>query len=203
MMTAACVRRSRILSRQLACAPKPMQLGKSSSVSSYYCHGSSRRGPPTSVQPCIPCAQRNCSGVYIAGSGFQAWAISVNLFYSPVIHIQAELGHSVITRGPYRILRHPAYFANIVAIPASALAIGSWMGLIPATLFCAITIWRARREDAFLQQRVHAFSSRENRSRSGRGLVAVAAVTCVEPSTCRPWSLCVAIVICDASIKTY
>ena len=96
-------------------------------------------------------------GMYIAGSGFQAWTISVNSFYSPVIHVQAELGHSVVTRGPYRILRHPAYFANIVAIPASALAIGSWIALIPATLFCAITVWRARREDAFLKQNLPGY----------------------------------------------
>jgi protein-S-isoprenylcysteine O-methyltransferase Ste14 len=96
--------------------------------------------------------------IYIASSGFQAWAISVNSFYSPVIHVQAELGHSVVTRGPYRILRHPAYFANIVAIPASAIAIGSWIALIPATLFCAITAWRARREDAFLKQCLPGYS---------------------------------------------
>jgi len=95
--------------------------------------------------------------LYMAGSGFQAWAISVNSFYSPVIHVQAELGHRVVTRGPYRILRHPAYFANIVAIPASALAIGSWIALIPAILFCAITVWRARREDAFLKQNLPGY----------------------------------------------
>src|SRR5258707_10032106 len=95
--------------------------------------------------------------MYIAGSGFQAWAMSVNSLYSPVIHVQTELGHSVVTRGPYRILRHPAYFANIVAIPASALAIGSWIALIPATLFCAITVWRARREDAFLKQNLPGY----------------------------------------------
>jgi protein-S-isoprenylcysteine O-methyltransferase Ste14 len=95
--------------------------------------------------------------MYIAGSGFQAWAMSVNSFYSPVIHVQAELGHSVVTRGPYRILRHPAYFANIVAIPASALAIGSWIALIPATFFCAITVWRAGREDAFLKQNLPGY----------------------------------------------
>jgi protein-S-isoprenylcysteine O-methyltransferase Ste14 len=95
--------------------------------------------------------------MYIAGSGFQAWAMSVNSFYSPVIHVQAERGHSVVTRGPYRMVRHPAYFANIVAIPASALAIGSWIALIPATLFCAITVWRARREDAFLKQNLPGY----------------------------------------------
>jgi protein-S-isoprenylcysteine O-methyltransferase Ste14 len=95
--------------------------------------------------------------IYVAGSGFQAWAMSVNSFYSPVIQVQAELGHSVVTRGPYRIVRHPAYFANIVAIPASALAIGSWIALIPAILFCAITVWRARREDVFLKQNLPGY----------------------------------------------
>jgi protein-S-isoprenylcysteine O-methyltransferase Ste14 len=95
--------------------------------------------------------------MYIAGSGFQAWAISVNSFYSPVIHLQSELGHGVVTSGPYRIVRHPAYLANIVAIPASAIAIGSWIALIPAILFCAITVWRARREDVFLKQNLPGY----------------------------------------------
>jgi protein-S-isoprenylcysteine O-methyltransferase Ste14 len=94
---------------------------------------------------------------YIAGSGFQAWAMSVNSFYSPVIHVQAEREHSVVARGPYRILRHPAYFANIVAIPASALAIGSWIALIPAILFCVLTVWRARKEDVFLKQNLPGY----------------------------------------------
>ena len=95
--------------------------------------------------------------MYVAGSGFQAWAMNVNSFYSPVIHVQSDRGHNVVTRGPYRILRHPAYFANIIAIPASALAIGSWIALIPAILFCAITVWRARREDTFLKQNLPGY----------------------------------------------
>jgi protein-S-isoprenylcysteine O-methyltransferase Ste14 len=95
--------------------------------------------------------------MYVAGSGFQAWAMRVNSFYSPVIQVQAEREHRVVTRGPYRILRHPAYFANIVAIPASALAIGSWIALIPAALFCAITVWRAGKEDAFLKRNLPGY----------------------------------------------
>jgi protein-S-isoprenylcysteine O-methyltransferase Ste14 len=95
--------------------------------------------------------------MYIAASGFQAWAMSVNSFYSPIIHIQAERGHSVVTQGPYGMLRHPAYFANIIAVPASALAIGSWIALIPAVACCAITVWRARREDDFLKQHLDGY----------------------------------------------
>jgi protein-S-isoprenylcysteine O-methyltransferase Ste14 len=94
---------------------------------------------------------------FIAASGIQAWAMSVNSFYSPVIHIQAERGHSVVTRGPYRFVRHPAYFANIIFVPASALAIGSWIALIPAAVFCAITVWRARREDVFLKENLAGY----------------------------------------------
>ena len=96
--------------------------------------------------------------MFLAASGFQAWAMSVNSFYSPVIHIQAERGHSVVTQGPYGILRHPAYFANIIAVPASALAIGSWIALIPAAVCCAITVWRARREDEFLKQHLDGYT---------------------------------------------
>jgi protein-S-isoprenylcysteine O-methyltransferase Ste14 len=81
----------------------------------------------------------------------------VNSFYSPLIRVQAERGHSVVTRGPYRILRHPAYFANIVAVPASALAIGSWVALIPAAVCCVFTVWRARKEDVFLKQHLAGY----------------------------------------------
>lgn len=95
--------------------------------------------------------------VFLAASAFQAWAMRVNSFYSPAIHIQAERGHSVITQGPYRIVRHPAYFANIIAVPASALAIGSWIALIPAITFCVVTIWRAQLEDTFLKQNLAGY----------------------------------------------
>ena len=78
-------------------------------------------------------------------------AMIVNPFFSPVIRIQAERGHHVIARGPYRWLRHPGYLAMLVAIPASAIAIGSWLALIPAAGFCAVIVRRARMEDQFLK----------------------------------------------------
>ncbi len=51
--------------------------------------------------------------VFATALGFQAWAMVVNPFFSPVIRIQAERGHCVITRGPYRWLRHPGYIAVV------------------------------------------------------------------------------------------
>ena len=69
--------------------------------------------------------------VFAASIGLQAWAMVVNPFFSPAIRIQSERGHCVVTRGPYRFLRHPGYLAMLLAMPASALAIGSWLALIP------------------------------------------------------------------------
>src|SRR3954452_658601 len=44
-----------------------------------------------------------------AGMGLSLWAMAANRFFSPVVRIQAERGHHLITAGPYRVLRHPGY----------------------------------------------------------------------------------------------
>jgi len=71
---------------------------------------------------------------------------------SPALRIQTERGHSVITSGPYQIVRHPGYFAMLVAVPASALAVGSWLALLPAFAFSAVIVRRTTLEDRYLRQ---------------------------------------------------
>lgn len=89
--------------------------------------------------------------VFAAALAFQGWAMVVNPFFSPVMRIQTDREHHVITCGPYRWLRHPGYLAMLIAIPAGALAIGLWVALIPAGGFCAVIARRARREEEFLK----------------------------------------------------
>lgn len=102
-----------------------------------------------------------------AALGLQVWAMIVNPFFSPVIRVQVERGHHVIARGPYRWLRHPGYLAMIIAIPASALAIGSWLALIPAAGFCVVIVRRARMEDGFLKQNLPGYIDYMERVRGG------------------------------------
>lgn len=80
----------------------------------------------------------------------QAWAMAVNPFFSPVVRIQSERAHHLVTNGPYRFVRHPGYFAMLIAMPASALAIGSWLALVPALAFSGVIARRAVLEDRFL-----------------------------------------------------
>jgi protein-S-isoprenylcysteine O-methyltransferase Ste14 len=105
--------------------------------------------------------------VFAAALILQAAAMIVNPFFSPALRVQAERGHLVITRGPYRFLRHPGYLAMLIALPASALAIGSWLALIPATGFCLIIVRRARKEDEFLKQNLSRYIDYMERVRGG------------------------------------
>ncbi len=89
--------------------------------------------------------------VFSAALAFQASAMIVNPFFSPVICLQKERNHRIVTRGPYRLLRHPGYLGMLLAIPASALALGSWLALIPGFAFSGVIIRRTACEDQFLK----------------------------------------------------
>ncbi len=49
-----------------------------------------------------------------------------NTFFSQVIRIQSDRGHTVATNGPYRHVRHPAYVGMILFEPALSILIASW-----------------------------------------------------------------------------
>jgi protein-S-isoprenylcysteine O-methyltransferase Ste14 len=109
--------------------------------------------------PWIPSNARLASLLlFAAASTLQMWAMVVNPFFSTDIRLQPERGQRTITRGPYRFLRHPGYLAMLLAIPASALAIGSCLGLVPAALFCVVILKRVRAEEQFLQRNLAGYT---------------------------------------------
>ncbi len=89
--------------------------------------------------------------LFSAAVALQAWAMIVNPFFSPVIRLQKERGHRPITHGAYQFVRHPGYLGMLFAMPASALALGSWLALIPGFAFSVLIIRRAACEDQFLK----------------------------------------------------
>jgi len=96
---------------------------------------------------------------FLLSGAFQTWAMIVNPFFSPVVRIQAERGHHLVLTGPYRLMRHPGYFAMCIAVPTSALAIGSWLALAPAAGFVAFIFRRAQLEDEFLMRNLPGYKS--------------------------------------------
>jgi protein-S-isoprenylcysteine O-methyltransferase Ste14 len=89
--------------------------------------------------------------VYLAANAVIIWAELENPFFSSAIRIQSERGQSVISTGPYAFIRHPGYAAGAGFLVSSALALGSWLSMLPAIVFSVALIRRARMEDAFLK----------------------------------------------------
>jgi protein-S-isoprenylcysteine O-methyltransferase Ste14 len=75
-----------------------------------------------------------------------------NTFLAPVVKIQKERGHKVISSGPYAIVRHPMYATALVFFAATALLLGSWYGLAGALLLAAWLVVRTALEDRELKR---------------------------------------------------
>jgi protein-S-isoprenylcysteine O-methyltransferase Ste14 len=78
------------------------------------------------------------------------WVMVHNAYLSAVVRIQDERGQTVVTTGPYRIVRHPMYTAICLMAVGVPLALGSWWALIPGGLVILTFVLRTYQEDRFL-----------------------------------------------------
>ena len=85
------------------------------------------------------------------------WAMMANRYFSPVIRIQVERGHLLITSGPYQYLRHPGYVGIIAGPLFCTLALGSWWALLPAAGVAALIVRRTAMEDKFLHRELEGY----------------------------------------------
>jgi protein-S-isoprenylcysteine O-methyltransferase Ste14 len=101
----------------------------------------------------------------ILGYTFAGWAFVENRFFSTVVRIQTDRGHMVCDSGPYRIVRHPGYAANILALPGIMLALGSVWTIIPVIVALIITAIRTALEDRTLQEELSGYRDYTHRVR--------------------------------------
>ena len=83
-------------------------------------------------------------------SGFMMWVMHENSFAAPVVKVQTERGHRVISSGPYAVVRHPMYSGGVVFFVGAALLLGSWWGLVMSPLFAVLFAVRAGIEERAL-----------------------------------------------------
>jgi protein-S-isoprenylcysteine O-methyltransferase Ste14 len=99
------------------------------------------------------------------GYAFAAWALIENRFFSSVMRIQLDRGHVVCDSGPYRIVRHPGYAGNLLALPGIVLALSSMWTVVPAAVALIITVIRTALEDQALQDELPGYRDYARRVR--------------------------------------
>lgn len=116
--------------------------------------------------PAIPSWLQAAAGVVIGLSYLLfAWAMASNRFFSAIVRVQMDRGHTVVSSGPYRTVRHPAYAGMLVFGLATPLLLGSLWALIPAVLLDAAVIARTALEDATLQRELEGYAAYAQRVR--------------------------------------
>lgn len=101
----------------------------------------------------------------VLGYTFAGWALAENRFFSSVVRIQKDRGHIVCDSGPYRVVRHPGYAGNLLALPGIVLALGSVWTIIPVIVALIITVIRTTLEDKTLQEELPGYQDYVSRVR--------------------------------------
>jgi protein-S-isoprenylcysteine O-methyltransferase Ste14 len=104
------------------------------------------------------------AGVFVAGVTLRAWAIhEFGVQYSHRVVRISEGG--LISSGPYRVLRHPAYAGMLLANIGFAGYFSSPASIAALTLLIAAVLWRIRIEEDILTEspQYRAFANRRCR----------------------------------------
>ena len=96
-------------------------------------------------------AQLAALALCVLGYALVVWATASNAFFSQIVRIQSERGHTVVRGGPYRYVRHPAYIGAILFELAVPVLLASWPALIISGLSVLLLILRTALEDRTLQ----------------------------------------------------
>ena len=109
-------------------------------------------------------------GVVVAGHVLVAIGFALivrvyreNTFSSATIEVAEN--QTVISTGPYAIVRHPMYASGSLYLLGTPLALGSYWGLVPIAAMMPFLIWRLFDEERFLAQNLPGYTEYQKRVR--------------------------------------
>lgn len=101
----------------------------------------------------------------LAGEAIFLTAQKQNKFFSSVMRIQTDRGHSVCDTGIYKIIRHPAYFGMIITAIGIPLILGSLWSFIPSVFSIILTLIRTSLEDKTLLKELNGYREYTEKTR--------------------------------------
>jgi protein-S-isoprenylcysteine O-methyltransferase Ste14 len=103
--------------------------------------------------------------VIFLGIMVSTWAMVVNRFFSSHVRIQTDRGHTVVSAGPYHVVRHPGYAGGIFAWIAMPVFFSSYWVAIPSIVVITLTIIRTTLEDRTLKEELPGYREYTERVR--------------------------------------
>ena len=79
--------------------------------------------------------------------------------------VQIAEGQTVISTGPYAIVRHPMYAGGLFSFIGTPLALGSWWGMLALVVVLPALVWRLVDEERFLQGKLPGYTEYSQRVR--------------------------------------
>lgn len=101
--------------------------------------------------PAVP-ALLSVFGDVVAALGILVYFLVVreNRFAAATVNVVA--GQTVVSTGPYAIVRHPMYVGAILVFLGAPLALGSWWGFLVIPLVIGGFAWRLLDEERYLSE---------------------------------------------------
>ena len=100
-----------------------------------------------------------------AGYALTSWGMAENRFFSGTVRIQTDRGHTVVSSGPYRLVRHPGYAGSVLATVCVPVILGSWWAFVPAGVAITALVIRTSLEDRMLREELDGYQAFAERTR--------------------------------------
>jgi len=88
-----------------------------------------------------------------------------NKYFSSVVRIQTDRGHTVCDTGIYKFVRHPGYFGMTISLAALPLLTGSVWSTIPIVIAIILLFIRTYLEDETLKKELTGYSEYAQKTR--------------------------------------
>ena len=103
-----------------------------------------------------------------AGEGFVAagwlaifFVFRENSFSSATIELAPD--QTVISTGPYALVRHPMYSGGLIMLLGMPIALGSWWGMLVVIAILPALIWRLFDEERFLARNLPGYAAYQSK----------------------------------------
>lgn len=88
-----------------------------------------------------------------------------NTFLSPLVRIQTERGHRVVSTGVYGFVRHPMYLGAILMFLGAPLLVGAFSALLAGVLLSLLLVVRIFEEEELLMTELAGYDEYRRRVR--------------------------------------